>query len=124
VAVALSIFALVSRADAIDQQQLAAQNATRSEALRLAAAANSVFGAGSGELATLLAIRSLETKYSSEGDAALQQALTQNYARRLFAGHTHRVWAAAYSPDGKTVLTGSFDHTARLWDVTTGQEIG
>ena len=30
----------------------------------------------------------------------------------------------AYSPDGKTVLTGSFDNTARLWDATTGKPIG
>jgi WD40 repeat protein len=27
------------------------------------------------------------------------------------------VWAVAFSPDGKTVLTGSEDHTAKLWSV-------
>ena len=30
----------------------------------------------------------------------------------------------AYSPDGKTVLTGSDDNTARVWDAATGQPIG
>jgi WD40 repeat protein len=30
----------------------------------------------------------------------------------------------AYSPDGKTVLTGSQDKTARLWDVATGLPLG
>ena len=30
----------------------------------------------------------------------------------------------AFSPDGKTVLTGSQDKTARLWDAATGEPIG
>jgi WD40 repeat protein len=39
---------------------------------------------------------------------------------------THRgaVYAVAFSPDGKAVLTGSYDGTARLWDAATGQPIG
>src|SRR5262249_55464900 len=101
VAIGLSLFPLVSRAQTVSQQQIATKNETRSEALRLAADANSVLSGGSGELATLLAVRSLETTYSPEGDAVLQQALQQNYAHQLFTGHTDRVWDVAYSPDGK-----------------------
>jgi WD40 repeat protein len=32
--------------------------------------------------------------------------------------HQGAVWAVAFRPDGKTVLTGSNDKTARLWDVS------
>jgi len=30
---------------------------------------------------------------------------------------------AVFSPDGRSVLSASFDHTARLWEAATGREI-
>jgi WD40 repeat protein/serine/threonine protein kinase len=39
----------------------------------------------------------------------------------VFAGHTERVWSVAFSPDNRTVATGSSDRTAKLWDTKTGQ---
>ena len=30
----------------------------------------------------------------------------------------------AFSPDGGRIVSGSDDHTVRLWDATTGQPIG
>jgi outer membrane protein assembly factor BamB len=42
--------------------------------------------------------------------------------RGRLAGHTSKVFAAAFAPDGKTLATGSADQTVRLWAVATGQE--
>ncbi len=55
--------------------------------------------------------------------AALRDAAT---ARPLGAPlqHQGRVEAVAFSPDGKTVLTGSGDRTARLWDTATAKPFG
>ena len=36
-------------------------------------------------------------------------------------GHTDNVWSVAFSPDGKTLASGSWDQTVRLWAVETEQ---
>lgn len=37
-------------------------------------------------------------------------------------GHTDVIYATAFTPDGKQVVTGSFDNTVKLWEATTGKE--
>ena len=39
------------------------------------------------------------------------------------SGHTDHVWSLAFSPDGKRLVSGAGDKTARIWDVETGVEI-
>jgi dipeptidyl aminopeptidase/acylaminoacyl peptidase len=39
-------------------------------------------------------------------------------------GHRSTVFSAAFSPDGKRIVTASADKTARLWDAETGKPIG
>ncbi len=38
---------------------------------------------------------------------------------RIFAGHTGSVNCVTFSPDGRLVLTGSDDNTARLWETSS-----
>jgi len=38
-------------------------------------------------------------------------------------GHTAEVWCAAFSVDGKYVVSGSADHTIRVWDAQSGNPI-
>jgi WD40 repeat protein len=38
-------------------------------------------------------------------------------------GHTNQVTSAAFSPDGRYIISGSNDYTLKLWDVSNGREI-
>ena len=40
---------------------------------------------------------------------------------RWLRGHTNSIWALAFSPDGKTLASGSADQTVKVWDTASGQ---
>ena len=50
-------------------------------------------------------------------------AVAQDVAVFPQLGHTFGVSSVAFSPDGKHILSGSYDGTIKLWDINTGREI-
>ncbi len=42
---------------------------------------------------------------------------------KTLGGHDGMVFSVAFSPDGRTALSGSDDNTLKLWDVASGKEI-
>src|SRR5438270_13573706 len=42
--------------------------------------------------------------------------------RATLQGHTGHVVSVAYSPDGKTLASASYDGMLKLWDMATGKE--
>jgi WD40 repeat protein/tRNA A-37 threonylcarbamoyl transferase component Bud32 len=41
----------------------------------------------------------------------------------LYHGHSERVFALAWSPDGRRLVSGGYDHTLQVWDASNGREI-
>ncbi|ABW33415.1 NB-ARC domain-containing protein [Acaryochloris marina] len=41
---------------------------------------------------------------------------------RTLSGHTSNVRGVSISPDGQTVVSASYDHTLKVWDLATGEE--
>jgi WD40 repeat protein len=56
-------------------------------------------------------------------DVALWDARRKE-AIRLLKGHENWVVSLAFSPDGRMLISGAGDSTARVWSVQTGAEIG
>src|SRR6185503_6747606 len=74
------------------QQVLAESNFNRAEAQRLALEANRLLSSdGSSEQVALLSLRSMNTHYTPEGDAALAAAARLDYPVQLFTD-TNIVW--------------------------------
>ncbi len=74
-------------------------------------------------LGILLALAAIETyAWTPRSELALNITLDASRLRALL-DHEDNVYSAAYSPDGSRIVTASDDHTARVWDATSGQPL-
>jgi WD40 repeat protein len=63
------------------------------------------------------------TKREKPRGAALKVAAERIGEVRRLEGHTDWVSSESFSPDSRLLASGSADHTVRLWDPETGQEV-
>ena len=77
-------------------------------------------------------LRSCRRLFSARTDDLVLAATSDNAAHLLktdgtelkaLVGHQDAITAAAFSPDGQLVATGSLDHTARIWSVKDGSNV-
>jgi len=74
-------------------------------------------------LGMLLALAAIETYgWTPRAELALNTALDASRVRALLR-HEKSVSRATFSPDGSRIVTASDDHTARVWDATSGLPI-
>ena len=58
------------------------------------------------------------TPYSSRSSRAPLGMLAPGQEMRHFTGHLGLIWSAAFAPDGSSVISGSADGTALVWDIS------
>jgi WD40 repeat protein len=77
------------------------------------------------DLALLLAVEANRLAATTVARESMLQALAYNpQAISSLYGHTNYVRSVVFSPDGRTLASGSYDDTIRLWDVQTHRQLG
>jgi WD40 repeat protein/tRNA A-37 threonylcarbamoyl transferase component Bud32 len=98
----------------------------QSRALTQAAAARLAAGdvaSASGIIFEVLRPQSTSRSYTPAVLNVFQESRAADPQVLAIAGHTDRVTRAAFSPDGKRIVTASVDTSARIWDAATGHQL-
>jgi len=82
-----------------------------------------LLGDSNSVLAKLLSVAAWRLDPSDEARYAMLAAAALP-GIRILAGHAGPVESVAFSPDGKTLATGTRNGTVQLWDAATGRLIG
>lgn len=109
---------------ASDQRDAALQAQLRS--LTQTAAARLKDGDVPGALGIILEVlphRGVSRPYNPDALSVFQESRATDAQILAITGHTDRVRSAAFAPDGRRVVTASFDDSARIWDAKTGQQV-
>jgi WD40 repeat protein len=108
---------------AAETQRVAAET-QRAAAEAQANAGEALFEVGRGNVdhALLLAQASVRnnTPLLPLAVSAIRETTQRSVPNRLLHGNTGYALEVAWSPDGKQVLTGSADDTAKIWDAASG----
>jgi hypothetical protein len=121
VSIALSIYAVIQQQKAVRQAQISrvGELAALSVSLREKNLLHSL-------LLGVEAYKHTEEKFTSvqAQSALLDNTQANPQLERFLTGHSYYVYSVAFSADGKTLASGSWDNTIILWDVETRQPIG
>ncbi|MBE9225183.1 WD40 repeat domain-containing protein [Phormidium sp. LEGE 05292] len=76
-------------------------------------------------VAAINARKILQSQHTTNPEVmnALLEGVAQGRERNSLVGHSNSVNSVSFSPDGKTLASGSFDGTIKLWNLATGREI-